>query len=405
MLKNLTRDQKYLLLILTLVNFLNYVDRQVVFPLFHHIKLEFGISDFQLGLLGTAFMLSHSLLSLPLGVIADKYSRKWLITFGLMFWSVVTFASGLVQSFRALLLTRALVGVGEASYAPAATAMISEQLPQDVRARAQGLFNAGMLIGGTLGAIIGGIIAYYFANWRLAFFLVAIPGLVLVWFSTRLKDSQVVLRQGAIPWAVLWKNQAYIWIIISGILVTFATGAYITWGVEFVSRYRQFNLRDTSIILGLTFMVAGVLGIFLGSYFADRLHRTIAWGRSFVVAVSLMVAAPIMYWGIHITSPQGGWLLMSLFFVGVMLMSFYFGPVTAVIHDVLPERLHATAFAAYLLIVHLLGDTAAPAVIGRISDRTDLRAALEWSTLFVFLSGLTFLMVCYYVERQHKQTN
>src|SRR6185369_14928612 len=112
MFKNLTRQQKQILLVLTFINLINYVDRQVVFPLFHNIKMEFGVSDFQLGLLGTLFMLVHSLASLPLGILADKFSRKKIIAGGVIFWSVASFAGGLSQSFKTLLGIRSVVGIG-----------------------------------------------------------------------------------------------------------------------------------------------------------------------------------------------------------------------------------------------------------------------------------------------------
>src|SRR5207253_2440064 len=101
--KNISREQKTMLAVLALINFFNYVDRQVIFPVFHLIKAEFNVSDFQLGLLGTVFMLIHSLASLPFGVLADRYSRKAIIAGGVLFWSAASFASGLAQSFRTLL--------------------------------------------------------------------------------------------------------------------------------------------------------------------------------------------------------------------------------------------------------------------------------------------------------------
>jgi MFS family permease len=95
MLNKLSSGQKRILWVLSLINLINYLDRQVVFPLFGHIKAEFGISDFQLGLLASVFMLVHSLASLPLGILADRMSRKVIIAAGVGFWSVMSFATGL----------------------------------------------------------------------------------------------------------------------------------------------------------------------------------------------------------------------------------------------------------------------------------------------------------------------
>ncbi len=395
----LNRDQKTIIIVLSLINFLNYVDRQVVFPLFGSIKKEFLVSDFSLGLLGTMFMLVHSLASLPLGILADKVDRRKVISLGVLFWSTMTFLSGLSQSFRQLLATRSLVGIGEASYAPAATAMISDNVPKSFWARAQALFNAAMFVGGTFGAMLGGVIAFYFNhNWRLAFFLVSLPGVLLALLALKLKDVSNKKTEQPLNLKLLLKNKAYTWVLVSGSLVTFSAGAFITWGVEFVSRYKGYNLRDASIILGSTLMLAGVAGVFLGSWISDWLHARYVWGRAAVISVSISLAAPFMYLGLQGGS---GFLFFVYFFVGTVLLSVYHSPVTAVIHDLVPENSRATAFAVYILVIHLLGDTLAPAVVGRISDAYDLRTGLEWSSIMVLLGGLSFGFVVWLIKK-HK---
>src|SRR3989304_3386576 len=159
--------QAQVLVILALVNFVNYIDRQIIFPLFSLIKADFALSDFQLGLLGTVFSIVHALGTLPLGWLADRTSRVKVISYGVLFWSGATFLSGLAGSFRLLLAARALVGVGEAAHPPAAApprgggvdppaprpaaATWSDSFPEEVRARVQGVFNLGMFVGGALG--------------------------------------------------------------------------------------------------------------------------------------------------------------------------------------------------------------------------------------------------------------
>lgn len=396
----LSREQKYILVILTLINFLNYVDRQVIFPLFHSIQTEFQISDFELGLLGTLFMLIHSLASVPLGILADKYPRKMIIAGGVFFWSIVTFLSGLTRNFQQLLMLRSLVGIGEASYAPAATAIISDTFPQRMRATVQGVFNIGMFAGGTFGIVLGGMVAYYFqSNWRIAFFLVAIPGLLLAFLATKLKTGNQTLqnqhpRQAMV---ILLNNSAYLWVLVSGILVTFAAGAFLAWGIEYIHRYKGYNLRDASLILGSTMLVAGITGVILGSYLADKAYASFCWGRCGVIAASLTLAGPIIYFGIQ---QEEEFLFILYFFLGIVLACFYHGPVTAVIHDIVPQNIWATAFAVYLLVIHLLGDTLSPVIIGLISDYKDLKTGMELSAIFVFASGLTFIPVCFLIKNQ-----
>src|SRR3989344_8755911 len=120
MFKSLSREQWMLLIVLTLINLFNYLDRQIIFPLFHELQIEFGISDVQLGLLGTMFMLVHALTTVPFGMLADRYSRKIIIFAGVVFWSITSFASGLAGSFKALLGIRSPVGILGGGHPPAA---------------------------------------------------------------------------------------------------------------------------------------------------------------------------------------------------------------------------------------------------------------------------------------------
>jgi MFS family permease len=400
MFKKFTSDQRTMLWVLTLINLLNYLDRQVIFPLFSHIKIEFGLTDFHLGVLGTVFLLVQSLATFPMGLLADRISRKLIVGVGVAVWSLATFGSGLVQSFKGLLGMRSIVGVGEAAYAPAAVAMITDNFPDESNARIQGIFNVGMLVGGTLGAIVGGLIAFYFNDWRLALFIVSVPGIILAFFAFRLKDKRVEHDEPKIPLKSLIKNPAYIWIIISGTLISFASGAFITWGIEFISRYKDYNIRDASLVLGIGMMISSVVGVLIGSYIADWLHKKYAWGRSIVVAISLIISAPLMYLGLADTNR---FMFLVFFFSGAIFLAVYLGPVTAVLHDIVPKQFRASAFALYVLFIHLVGEAFSPAIIGVLSDKYNLRTGLEFATLFVLLAGICFLPVVYITARDHKR--
>jgi MFS family permease len=306
----------------------------------------------------------------------------------------------LAGSFKGLLGIRSVVGIGEASYAPAAVAMITDNFPEETTARVQGVFSVGMLIGGTLGAIIGGLVAYYFNDWRLAFFIVSVPGFILAFSALGLQDTRVEHHEPKISLWTLLRNKAYGWIIISGTLVSFAVGAFITWGVEFISRYKDYNVKDAALILGVGMMIASVIGVMIGSYVADHLYKKYAWGRSIVIAVSLLVSAPLMYFGLEDTTKG---LFLFFFFTGAIFLSVYLGPVTAVLHDVVPKQFRASAFGMYVLFIHLVGESVAPAIIGTISDQSGLRAGLEFATVFVFLSGLTFLPVVYLTHKNNRR--
>jgi MFS family permease len=157
-----------ILVVLTLVNLLNYFDRLIVIPMFPLLKETFGVSDFKLGLLASVFILVHSLSVLPFGLWSDRGSRQKIMAYGVLFWSVATMLSGVATTFRSLLTARALVGVGEGAYAPAGTAMVSDCFPRSVRARVQSVFNLGMLAGGVMGLAAGGVLSQWL-GWRHVF--------------------------------------------------------------------------------------------------------------------------------------------------------------------------------------------------------------------------------------------
>ncbi len=387
--------QAQVLVILALVNFVNYIDRQIIFPLFSLIKADFALSDFQLGLLGTVFSIVHALGTLPLGWLADRTSRVKVISYGVLFWSGATFLSGLAGSFRSLLAARALVGVGEAAYTPAAAATLSDSFPQAIRARVQGVFNLGMFVGGALGLALGGIIAEW-AGWRPAFFLVGVPGLVLALTVLRLPEPPREKEAERVPLLLLLRVPAYVLVLVSGWLVTFAGYAYISWGTEFVVRYKGFGLREAGVSLGVLLVAAGIFGVLGGAALADRLAQRFVWGRVLAVSGGFLLSAPLLYWALH--APSKG-VFLGAFFAGAFFMTWYHGPVTAILHDLTPPRAHATAMGLYLFVVHLFATTLAPAVIGRIADRAGLLAGMHTALAAQVAGGLLFLLVIYFIRR------
>ena len=177
----------YVLGLLTLINLLNYLDRNVVFAVFEPIKRDLQVSDAQLGWLGSAYIIVLSLAALPLGVIGDLRSRRSVITWGVAIWSAATTAGGFVRQFWQLFACRALVGFGEAGYGPASQAIIAQYYKGRRRAFAIGVYSVGMALGGVLGIWFGGVIAERY-GWRWAFISMGVPGLVLALLASRLRE-------------------------------------------------------------------------------------------------------------------------------------------------------------------------------------------------------------------------
>jgi len=392
-----TSYQKQVLAILTLLNFLNYVDRQIVYALVPLIKEEFVLTNFQVALLGTVFSVVHSLCALPLGLLADRVSRRKIILYGAFFWSLATFLSGLAASFRSLLHVRALVGLGEAAYGPAATAMITASFRRDLRARVQGIFFTGMFIGGSVGLGLGGVLAHWW-GWRAAFFVVGVPGLLLALATLRLPEPA---KAGDTPMPVrirhLLRDPAYTITVLGGWCMAFAAYSYIFWGTEFIHRYKGFALDEAGIVLGSSLAVAGVLGILGGAAIADRLARRVPWGHVSVVGMGVLLGTPLLYGALH-TSSKGGF--VALFFLACFFMSWYHGPLTATFHHLVPASTHATAVGFYYFFVNFFAVTLAPPVLGRLADRYDLMTALNVPLVVQLIAAACLFAAAYLIHRR-----
>jgi predicted MFS family arabinose efflux permease len=393
-----TAWQWEVLLILTLVNLLNYFDRLIVVPMFPFLKAEFGVSDSRLGLLASVVILVHSLAVLPFGFWSDRGSRQKIMAYGVFFWSMATLLSGLATTFRFLVTARGLLGVGEGAYAPAGTAMISDCFPRRFRARVQSVFNLGMLVGGVLGLAAGGLLAQW-VGWRYAFFLVGLPGFFLALFAYRLRVPVTLPPEKPPSIPSLLKIPAYLMVMLGGMFVVFASTAFITWGPTFATRYHGLSVAQASSWIGLLVLVGSVAGVLLGGHVADALQRRWAYGRAVTIGVTLLVGTPFLYQAVSTDS-------LFEFFVCILLATFlltcYHGPATAVIHDLTPERAHSFAFALYLFVIHLIGDTVAPVLVGRVSDLSELRRGLQLGVGANLVSALCFLSVAWLIARRRQ---
>lgn len=388
-LSEFTGKQWQVLLIMMLVNFVNYVDRQIVFALFPSIRHDFGLSFVQLGYLATAFTVVLSLASFPLGMLADRVSRRAVISAGVLFWSGATFFSGLAGSFRSLLIARGLVGIGEAAYTPAGAAVITASFPREVRARVQGAFDIGMFIGGAVGIALGGIMAAAF-GWRFAFFLVGVPGVILGLTALRLPKSVTSVAKESMPIRELLRVPAFLALLVSGWFCSFAGYSYVAWGPELIQDYKGFGAAQAGVALGLVIVLGGTLGIATGAYLSDLLAKLRTWGRAVVVPVGFVLAAPAIYFALHASGKTS---FLMLFGLGAFFLSWYHGPLTATIHDLVPPRGHATALGFYYLFVNLFSMAIAPVVIGRVADRYNLITALHVPIVAQLAGAVFFVLV------------
>lgn len=384
------------LIVLTLVNLLNYFDRLIINPMFPFLKEEFGVSDSRLGLLASVVILVHSLAVLPFGFWSDRGPRQRIMAFGVFIWSAATALSGVAATFGSLLLTRGAVGVGEGAYAPAGTAMISDCFPRNFRARVQGVFNMGMLVGGVLGLAVGGVFSQWI-GWRHAFYLVGLPGFLLGLAAYRLRVPVTLPTEKPPAIASLLKIPAYLMVMAGGMFAVFASTAFITWGPTFAIRYHGLTVAQAASWMGLIVLVGSVVGVLLGGYIADGLQTRWAHGRAITIGATLLIGTPFLY--VSVTTDSLFEFFLCLF-VSSFLLTCYHGPATAVIHDLTPERAHSFAFALYLFVIHLFGDAVAPVLVGKVSDLSELRHGLLIGVAANLVAAACFLVVSWLIYRQ-----
>jgi MFS transporter, Spinster family, sphingosine-1-phosphate transporter len=389
----------YVLLVLTAINFINYVDRQIIISLGPFIRRDLQLTYTGFGALITAFMLIHSLTSLPFGMLSDRWVRRKIIALGVFGWSAATFFCGLATNFAHLLIARAAVGIGEAAYGPPANSLLSDLFPALERSRILGFFNLGMFLGGASGLILGGVLGEIL-GWRGCLYLVSVPGFLLgglAWYLREPPQATVCERTSVID---LLRNPPLVYILLGGVITAFSAGALIVWMPQFVTDVRHFRPRDAGLYIGAVGVTGGLLGVVTGSYLADWLYARWPWGRMATIGVGLILSCPFVTLSLYTTSHVA---MMIYFFLGIFLMVWYTGPIIAVIHDVVPADVKATAQALYILLIHLLGDTFSPAIVGKLADLHNLQVALLLPAVINVVGGAIFLIGCRRVGRDNKR--
>jgi MFS family permease len=287
------------------------------------------------------------------------------------------------------------VGVGEAAYNPAGAAMISASFPASIRARVQGAFDIGMFAGGAVGLALGGWVVQLF-GWRPAFFIVGMPGVILGLSALRLPRTPVNSARECMPMHELLRVPAFLALMVSGWFCSFAGYAYVAWGPELVQEYKGFTAGQAGTAIAVAVVVGGTFGIATGAYLSDLLAKVRSWGRAAVIPVGFVLGAPAIYYALHST----GKLQFTLCFgLGAFFLSWYHGPLTATIHDLVPPRGHATALGFYNLFVNLCSMALAPLIIGKIADRTNLITALHIPIVAQLIGAALFLVVIQCIRR------
>jgi len=406
-----TRGQaRFAFTILFIINVLNYADRYVLPAILPKVQQDLGLTTFEGGLLGSSFLLVYAFATLPLGVWADRGIRKNIVSLCVGVWSISTVLAGFTRNFVQLFSVRAVLGIGEAGYGPATLSLLGDYFPKAQRARILSYWSSGVLIGAAVGFTIGGLIADTL-GWRWAFYVVGIPGLIAAFLAWRLiepkrgasdqeedvaTEADVVYEPSGIGKG-LWdsvKKFLHIptyWILLAALIFSFFTiGGTSFWLPSYFVDTFQLTVGRAGVISGAVLVGSGLIGTIVGGLLADFMHRRFPGGRLFVAALSFLIGGPLVLLAFFIHNLV---LFIAVFALAATSLNFCTGPLNAVIQDIIVPARRATAIGLSLLLAHLLGDAAAPTIIGLIADKSTLGFALVTTApTFLFLAGLICLI-------------
>jgi MFS transporter, Spinster family, sphingosine-1-phosphate transporter len=384
--------------ILTGLNVLNYADRYVGAAMLPLILTSLALSDAQGGLLQSAFILSYSLVSPLAGWLGDRWARLRLAAAGVFIWSAATVASALAPTYAALLLARAVIGVGEASYAVVTPSVLSDLYPPARRARVFAIFYAAIPVGTAVGYALGGTVGSAF-GWRAAFLVAGIPGAVLALALLRLPEprrgaSDTGLAQPATPVALgpslraLCARRSYLVNTAAQVLYTFAMGGLATWMPTYYVRERGLSLGTAATTFGLLLLIGGFAGTVLGGLVTDRLAKRLPGAEFAISGWGLVISILFTAGAVLAPVPEVFW---PCTFVTLLLLFLNIGPLNAAMANVLPADLRARGFALTTMAIHLFGDAASPWLIGVASDRVGLTLPTLVCGIMLTAAGILLL--------------
>jgi sugar phosphate permease len=398
------RYRYYVLAILVLVYTLNFLDRQVLGILVKPIKAELGLSDSQVGLMGgLAFASLYATLGLPIAYLADRGSRRRIMTWSLALWSAFTAVCGFTQNFIQIFLARIGVGIGEAGGVAPAYSMISDYFPKEQRARALSVYSLGIPIGSALGILAGGLIAAKI-NWRAAFMIVGCVGIIVApILRYTVKDpkrggwdaapSAAPAAKSAVRFMDVFhivSKKSSFWLLAFGSAASSVCGYGVAfWLPSFFMRSLHLTLVETSWYYAAIALVGGGLGILGGGLLADRLGKLNRAAYAIIPAIAFMVALPCFFAAFHLGSPLAAF---PLFLIPTGLNLMWLGPILTVVQHLVPGHMRTTASAMFLLINNLLGIAGGFYYFGAVSDALKPHYGDE-SLRYAIYSGLGFYVI------------
>jgi MFS transporter, Spinster family, sphingosine-1-phosphate transporter len=393
---------------LWVVALLNYLDRQVIFSLFPLLKSELQISDKQLGLLGTVFLWVYGLLSPISGYLADRFGRARIIIISLLVWSIITWLTGHARSFEELILLRALMGVSEACYIPAALALIADYHAKGNVSLATGIHNSGIYAGIILGGAGGGWMGEHY-GWRSAFILLGIAGVAYTAVAVfvlrgertgRREASSITKLQFLAVLRELLALPGFKTLVLVFGSFSIANWAIYTWLPLYL--YERFELSLTAAGFSATFYIqaASIAGILLGGLLADRWSRGSPRGRILTQTFGVAMAAPCLFL-VGFTASMA--LLIPALVIFGLGRGFYDCNTMPVLAQIARSDLRSTGYGIFNLIGTLSGGAIAAAA-GILKNIIGLGGVFQLAAILLLISTVMLARLNREPQKTQKRT-
>jgi predicted MFS family arabinose efflux permease len=388
------------LVLLTALNFVNYIDRYILPGVQEQVKGEFHISDAQIGSLTLWFMLAYMATSPITGWLGDRFPRKPMIVIAALFWSAINLFTASVHSYSSLNLRHAALGIGEASFGIFAPALLADFYPEAQRNRVLTIFNVAIPVGAALGYLVGGTVGERF-GWRMSFIVSAVPGIIIaLLIALLMKEPARGASQHGKPRLEkqtvlsLLRNKAYMASILGYAAVTFSLGGISWWMPSFLQRVSGRSQSSAAFLMGAITVVTGLGGTIVGGFIAQRWFTRNPRALYLVPAIGSLLAVPpalLCFFGPASFTLPGLALAVFFIFLGT-------GPVNAATVNAVRPEVRATALAGQLFLIHALGDAISPRIIGTVSDHSNLAMGLGSTLITLVLASIIFFIGARYAS-------
>ncbi len=397
-----------ILIVLSILQLSDWADRSILAISLQAIKTHFNLTDAEAGMLPSLLQAGIAVFTLPAAMLADRFARRKLIMGMALIWSAFTAVTGLAVQVWHLFLARFMVGTGEAGYQPAGQTWLGLTFPKEIRTRILALFMMCQPFGIALGLVLGGLLLNATHDWRMAFFIFGIPGVVMAFIVIFLPDYKASREQGEgvlsrvyfRQWGELFKIKSYWLFIISSTLIYFMIFSFQSWIPTLCMR--AYDASPLTVGIALAGLSLLYIAAPFGGFLADRWQMRNKAGRPlFLVLVSFLVLPAVIASILTVGKLEfQAWLFV--YGITSLLIACAYPVLTVLVHDVVPVPVRSTAIGIQLTISQLLGGVSGPLLVGMISDATGGGAqgiinGLLWTIPVATLSiASTLIMTRYY---------